>query len=83
MPVSKKVKNEVIEQLQSENNYNILSIKNEETVIFEDYPVVLQGIKDVELRPKVEGSLVNSFSAQALKGMLPIKNDPDLQHLVQ
>lgn len=35
--------------------YPILSIQKEKTKIFTDYPVVLQGIKDVELRPKIDG----------------------------
>lgn len=35
--------------------YPVLSIKAEQANLFTDYPVVLQGIKDVELRPKIDG----------------------------
>lgn len=35
--------------------YPVLSIKKEKTKTFTDYPVVLQGIKDVEMRPKIDG----------------------------
>lgn len=35
--------------------YPTLSIIKEEAVVYSDYPVVLQGKKDVELRPKIDG----------------------------
>ncbi|MGU3377063.1 efflux RND transporter periplasmic adaptor subunit [Chryseobacterium sp. M5A1_1a] len=35
--------------------YPTLSIVKEEAVVYSDYPVVLQGKKDVELRPKIDG----------------------------
>ncbi|WP_228438967.1 efflux RND transporter periplasmic adaptor subunit [Chryseobacterium pennae] len=35
--------------------YPTLSIAEEEAVVYNDYPVVLQGKKDVELRPKIDG----------------------------
>ena len=35
--------------------YPMLSVKTEKTHLFTDYPVVLQGIKDVEMRPKIDG----------------------------
>ncbi|UVD78961.1 efflux RND transporter periplasmic adaptor subunit [Myroides albus] len=35
--------------------YPMLSIQKEKANIYSDYPVVLQGVKDVELRPKIDG----------------------------
>lgn len=35
--------------------YPTLSVVKEETVVYSDYPVVLQGEKDVEVRPKIDG----------------------------
>lgn len=35
--------------------YPVLSVKTEKANLFTDYPVVLQGIKDVEMRPKIDG----------------------------
>lgn len=35
--------------------YPTLSIQNEKVKIYSEYPVALQGIKDVELRPKIDG----------------------------
>jgi membrane fusion protein (multidrug efflux system) len=36
-------------------NYPIMSIVKENAVVYSDYPVVLQGKKDVEIRPKIDG----------------------------
>lgn len=35
--------------------YPVLSVVKEETVVYSEFPVVLQGKKDVELRPKIDG----------------------------
>ncbi|MCC9041243.1 efflux RND transporter periplasmic adaptor subunit [Myroides sp. M-43] len=39
----------------SAEQYPVLSVKTEKANLFTDYPVVLQGIKDVEMRPKIDG----------------------------
>ncbi len=37
------------------DTYQTLSIQSEAVKTYTDYPVVLQGVKDVELRPKIDG----------------------------
>lgn len=68
--------NKSIEAKEEVTFYPTLSIKEQSSIVYSDYPVVLQGKKDVELRPKIDGfieSILVDEGQQVKKGQVLFK----------